>query len=324
VTGRWSQRRTSTFCSPSWNRSARCDGCSQGERCRCSSTSNNTGRYAGSILNTVTSFLLTTLFLLYFQNAADLILTEAGLSPIYGGVLEARRIFARIKSYVVYRIAASLILATTLSMVIYISGCVVDTLMVIILAFLNDISMVPVAYDNADATVKPQMARAKKLVALSIYYAVFHVMFSLIFFYEIADKKLDNFDLQTCNGATQGFVWLYLLIATELMVCSFYSVSLPRLSAHHTFCFLIIIGVVVSFSCHADFFSAGSFIFLEVVPIVVFAGVCPWDRRYGYPDRSVRQQVWYFGGKHWMDYSWKRNHFCITRYWKSVLPRTDW
>lgn len=31
------------------------------------------------------------------KNAADLILTEPGLSPIYGAVLESRRIFSRIK-----------------------------------------------------------------------------------------------------------------------------------------------------------------------------------------------------------------------------------
>ena len=147
-----------------------------------------------------------------------MILTEAGLSPIYGAVLEARRIFARIKSYVVYRIAASLILATTLSVVIYVSGCVIDTLMVIILAFLNDVSMIPVAYDNADATAKPQMARASKLVAMSVYYAIFHTGFALIFYYEIGNNKLEGFDTNTCAPGVQGFIWLHLFIATELMV----------------------------------------------------------------------------------------------------------
>ena len=57
------------------------------------------------------------------QNAADLILTEPGLSPIYGAVLESRRIFARIKSYVVYRVAASIILVLCLSIVIFVRGC---------------------------------------------------------------------------------------------------------------------------------------------------------------------------------------------------------
>jgi P-type E1-E2 ATPase len=49
------------------------------------------------------------------KNAVDLILTEPGLSPLYGAVLESRGIFTRIKAYVIYRVAASLILALTLS-----------------------------------------------------------------------------------------------------------------------------------------------------------------------------------------------------------------
>ena len=75
------------------------------------------------------------------KNAADLILTEPGLSPIYGAVLESRRILARIKSYVIYRVAASMILVLTLSIIIFVTGCAVDALMVIILALLNDVSM---------------------------------------------------------------------------------------------------------------------------------------------------------------------------------------
>ena len=83
------------------------------------------------------------------KNAADLILTEPGLSPIYGAVLESRRIFARIKVYVIYRVAATLILVLTLSTTIFATGCAVDSLLVIILALLNDVSMIPVAYDRA-------------------------------------------------------------------------------------------------------------------------------------------------------------------------------
>lgn len=106
------------------------------------------------------------------KNAADLILTEPGLSPIYGAVLESRRIFARIKgelsnvglifargikiltinisflAYVIYRVAASMVLVLSLSIVIFVTGCSVDSLYIIILALLNDVSMIPVAYDN--------------------------------------------------------------------------------------------------------------------------------------------------------------------------------
>lgn len=54
------------------------------------------------------------------KNAADLILTKSGLSPIYGAVLESRRIFSRIKSYVIYRVAASLVIVLTLSIIVFV------------------------------------------------------------------------------------------------------------------------------------------------------------------------------------------------------------
>ena len=95
------------------------------------------------------------------KNAGDLILTEPGLSPIYGAVLESRCIFTRIKLYVVYRVAASLILVLALSIVIFVKGCAVKSLYVIILALLNNISMISVAYDNASVTTKPQLPSAR-------------------------------------------------------------------------------------------------------------------------------------------------------------------
>merc|ERR1719376_76533 len=154
------------------------------------------------------------------KNAAALILTEPGLSPIYGAVVTARKIFARIKAYVVYRIAASLILVLNLSLIVYTHGCSVEPLFVIILALLNDISMIPVAYDDADATAKPQLPHASKLVALSSYFCIAHSILSVVFFYAIGDQVIKGFSLNECNGETQGFVWLYLVLTTELMIFS--------------------------------------------------------------------------------------------------------
>lgn len=168
------------------------------------------------------------------KHAADLILTEPGLSPIYGAVIEARRIFAKIKAYVIYRIAASITLVLTLSVIVFVSGCTIDSIMVIVLALLNDVSMIPVAYDKADATVKPQLPRATALVALSAFYGVCQTSVALIFFYAIGDTKLHDFNLNECTNPTKGAVWLYLVIATELMIfstraSSFFWGSMPSL-----------------------------------------------------------------------------------------------
>jgi len=161
------------------------------------------------------------------KNAADLILTEPGLSPIYGAVLESRRIFSRIKSYVIYRVAASAILVLVLSVVIFATGCAVNSLLVIILALLNDISMIPVAYDNAKATCYPQLPDAAKLVLMSLYYAIMHTGAGLAFIFVLnnADFLEHPIDLQLCANATQGFVWLHLVLVTEFAI---FSVRAPR------------------------------------------------------------------------------------------------
>jgi len=153
------------------------------------------------------------------KNAADLILTRPGLSPIYGAVLESRRIFARIKSYVVYRVAASLALVTTLAMVLFVTGCACDSLLIIMLALINDVSMIPVAYDNASATTKPQLPHAKKLVLMSIYYGFMHTVLALFFIFSMLD--LDKLaDLEECDVESRGFIWLYMIIFTEIMIFS--------------------------------------------------------------------------------------------------------
>jgi magnesium-transporting ATPase (P-type) len=162
------------------------------------------------------------------KNAADLILTEPGLSPIYGAVLESRRIFARIKAYVIYRVAASAILVLLLSTVIFTSGCAVNSLLVIILALLNDISMIPVAYDNAKATVHPQLPDATKLVLMSLYYAGMHTGFGLGFLLTVGHRGILTDDIELtndCTDETQGLVWLYLVLVTELAI---FSVRSPK------------------------------------------------------------------------------------------------
>eukprot|EP00557_Chaetoceros_sp_GSL56_P008141 CAMPEP_0176495272 /NCGR_PEP_ID=MMETSP0200_2-20121128/10559_1 /TAXON_ID=947934 /ORGANISM="Chaetoceros sp., Strain GSL56" /LENGTH=998 /DNA_ID=CAMNT_0017893121 /DNA_START=355 /DNA_END=3351 /DNA_ORIENTATION=- len=160
------------------------------------------------------------------KNAADLILTLPGLSPIYGAILESRRIFARIKAYVVYRVAASIILSITLSVIIFASGCAVDSLLVIILALLNDISMIPVAYDKALATTKPQIPRAGKLIIQSLYFGLVHTALALIFIISLNHHGGRDVNLnEQCDSQTKGFIWFYLVLVTEISIFSVRSPS---------------------------------------------------------------------------------------------------
>jgi low affinity Fe/Cu permease len=120
-------------------------------------------------------------------------------------------------------VAASLVMVLTLSTIIFACGCAVDSLLVIILALLNDISMIPVAYDNAKATTKPQLPNAKKLVIMALFYGLTQTLLSLIFIFSYAHAQsvANPIELnRTCDQETRGFIWFHLVLNTELMVFS--------------------------------------------------------------------------------------------------------
>lgn len=180
------------------------------------------------------------------KNAADLILTKAGLSPIYGAVVESRRIFARIKSYVVYRVAASIALVTSLAIILFVTGCACDSLLIIILALINDLSMIPVAYDNASATTNPELPHAGKLVVMSLYYGVVHTVLALLFIFSMLD--LDELaDLEDCDQTSRGFIWLYMILFSEFMIFSVRAPSLYCFSSRPSWWLVLSVAVACIF-----------------------------------------------------------------------------
>jgi len=210
------------------------------------------------------------------RNAADLILTEPGLRPIYGAVLESRRIFARIKSYVVYRMAASSILVLVLSIICFAGqGCSVSSLLIIILALLNDISMLPVAYDNADATAKPQLPNTSKLILVSLYYGLVQTVLALIFLFSLGevaddpDKPITSaIDFTRCSTTedleTGQFIWLYLVLATEFAIFSVRAPSFFFLSMPNIWLLLSVLLTCIGCSIYAYFSSVAAWSILWI------------------------------------------------------------
>ena len=88
--------------------------------------------------------------------AADLVLTDQGLSIITDAIAEARRIFERMTSYATYRIAETIrvLLFMTLSILAY-RFYPVTAIMIVLLAVLNDFPIMMIAYDNVAVAERP-------------------------------------------------------------------------------------------------------------------------------------------------------------------------
>ena len=88
--------------------------------------------------------------------AAALILTAPGLSVIIRGIEEARRTFARMMGYAYYRIAMTInIMVFIVLAMVTLNFQALTPIMIIVLALLDDVPVMLIAFDNATVESKP-------------------------------------------------------------------------------------------------------------------------------------------------------------------------
>ena len=100
--------------------------------------------------------------------AADLVLTEPGLSVIIRAVEEARRIFERMNSYAIYRIMETIriMFFVVLAMVFY-NFYPITAIMIILLAFFNDVPIMAIAFDNTLVDPNPVRWNMHRILIVS-------------------------------------------------------------------------------------------------------------------------------------------------------------
>ena len=145
--------------------------------------------------------------------AADLVLLAPGLSVIVDAVKGARVTFERMKSYSIYRIAETIrvILFMTASILIF-NFYPVTAIMIIILAFLNDIPILAIAFDNTKVNEKPIRWNMTEVLSVATVLGVLGVISSFGIFY-IAERYL-----RLPAAVVQSFVFLKLAVAGHLTI----------------------------------------------------------------------------------------------------------
>jgi H+-transporting ATPase len=89
--------------------------------------------------------------------AASIVLTTPGLSVIITAIKESRRIFQRMNSYAIYRIAETLRVLLFMSLAILVFNFYpVTAVMIVMLALLNDGAILSIAYDNVQYRNQPE------------------------------------------------------------------------------------------------------------------------------------------------------------------------
>ncbi|MEJ2723049.1 MAG: plasma-membrane proton-efflux P-type ATPase [Deltaproteobacteria bacterium] len=134
------------------------------------------------------------------RSAAALVLSAPGLSVIIKAIEEARRIFERMNSYAVYRITETIrvLFFVVLTMLIF-DFYPVTTILIILLALLNDIPIMVIAYDNTWLDPQPVRWNMRRVLTISTTLGLvgvaetFGIMLIGVFLLDMSPDQLRSF-----------------------------------------------------------------------------------------------------------------------------------
>jgi len=145
--------------------------------------------------------------------AAAIVLITPGLSVIIDAIKESRKIFQRMNSYAIYRIAETLrvLFFMTLAILIF-NFYPVTAVMIVMLALLNDGAILSIAYDNVRYKDQPEAWNMRMVLGISTVLGLIGVVAAFGLFY-MAERV---FHLDRAHAQTM--MYLKLSVAGHLTI----------------------------------------------------------------------------------------------------------
>ncbi|WMW22969.1 plasma-membrane proton-efflux P-type ATPase [Methanolobus mangrovi] len=147
------------------------------------------------------------------RSAADIVFTAPGLSTIIDAIKESRKIFQRMKSYSIYRIAETVrVLFFIAISIVAFNFYPVTAIMIVLLALFNDAPIMAIAYDNVKYSNIPEKWNIREVLSMATFLGIIGVISSFIVFY--IGLHVLNLD----QNVLQSFIFLKLAVAGHLTI----------------------------------------------------------------------------------------------------------
>ncbi len=145
--------------------------------------------------------------------AADIVLMAPGLSVIIDAIKESRRIFQRMNSYAIYRIAETLrvLFFMTLAILVF-NFYPLTAVMIVMIALLNDGAILSIAYDNVHYKDKPEAWNMRLVLGISTVLGIVGVIAAFGLFY--LGERVFHLD----RDRIQTLMYLKLSVAGHLTI----------------------------------------------------------------------------------------------------------
>ncbi|CAM6095500.1 unnamed protein product [Calypogeia fissa] len=117
------------------------------------------------------------------RNAADIVLTQPGLSVIISAILTSRCIFQRMKNYTIYAVSITIRIVLGFMLMALIWKFDFSPFMILIIAILNDGTIMTISKDIVTPSLKPDSWKLKDLFILGTFLGGYLALMTVIFFF---------------------------------------------------------------------------------------------------------------------------------------------
>ncbi|CAN1231732.1 Plasma membrane ATPase 4 [Linum grandiflorum] len=117
------------------------------------------------------------------RSASDIVLTEPGLSVIISAVLTSRAIFQRMKNYTIYAVSITIRIVFGFMLIALIWKFDFSPFMVLIIAILNDGTIMTISKDRVKPSPLPDSWKLKEIFATGVVLGGYLALMTVIFFW---------------------------------------------------------------------------------------------------------------------------------------------
>ncbi|XP_022730911.1 plasma membrane ATPase 4 isoform X1 [Durio zibethinus] len=123
------------------------------------------------------------------RSASDIVLTEPGLSVIISAVLTSRAIFQRMKNYTIYAVSITIRIVFGFMFIALIWKFDFAPFMVLIIAILNDGTIMTISKDRVKPSPQPDSWKLKEIFSTGIVLGGYLALMTVLFFWAMKDTN---------------------------------------------------------------------------------------------------------------------------------------
>ncbi|CAN0877037.1 Plasma membrane ATPase [Linum grandiflorum] len=157
------------------------------------------------------------------RSASDIVLTEPGLSVIISAVLTSRAIFQRMKNYTIYAVSITIRIVLGFMLIALIWKFDFSPFMVLIIAILNDGTIMTISKDRVKPSPLPDSWKLKEIFATGVVLGTYLALMTVIFFWimhktDFFPEKFGVRAIRGTNDEMMSALYLQVSIVSQALI----------------------------------------------------------------------------------------------------------